>query len=75
MTVANVDPDAPRTVTFLVTDRKITSAEGRILTGAMSQYNDFDNAPLHVEPLTGITLDGQVSVTLPACSVAEITLS
>ena len=75
VTVANVDPDAPRTVTFEVTGRKIVSAEGRILTGSMSQYNDFDNASLHVEPLTGISVGEQITVTLPACSVAEITLS
>ena len=41
----------------------------------MDMYNDFTSAPAEVRPLEGLTLTGsRVSVRLPACAVAEITL-
>ena len=51
------------------------TATGRMLHGRMDQYNDFDNAPLAVETLEGISIaDGKVIVTLPPCTVAALEL-
>ena len=48
---------------------------GRILSGSMDMYNDFTSAPAEIRPLEGLVLTGsRVSVRLPACAVAEITL-
>ena len=41
----------------------------------MDACNDFSNAPLKAEPFDGIAVrDGMVTVSMPACSVAEIRL-
>ncbi len=56
--------------------KAITHAEGRLLTGRMDAFNDFDKQPIAIEPLTGVTVskDG-VNFSLPPCSVAELTLT
>ncbi len=48
----------------------------RILTGAMDAYNDFGATRVEVTPFTGATLSGDtVTMTLPACSVVELTIA
>ena len=50
---------------------------GKILTGSMDAYNDFDTPnTVSIQSMEGITVEnGQARFTLPACSVAEITLA
>ena len=46
-----------------------------LLAGEMHAKNDFSASPVAIAPLTSITLSSdEVRVTLPACSVAEITI-
>ncbi len=53
----------------------ITSAECRILTGEVHSLNSFDSPEnVTIKPLEAECSGGTVSVTLPACSVAEIVL-
>ena len=60
---------------ILLKDFDATGVRGRILSGSMDMYNDFTSAPAELRPLEGLTLTGsRVSVRLPACAVAEITL-
>ena len=49
----------------------LCKAQGRILQGEATQYNDFDNNPLAVEAFDGI--EGN-KVKLPACCVVELTI-
>ncbi len=49
----------------------LSKAQGRILQGEATQYNDFDNSPLAVEAFDGI--EGN-KVKLPACCVVELTI-
>ena len=50
---------------------------GKILTGSMDAYNDFDTPnTVSIQSMEGITVEnGQARFTLPACSVVEITLA
>ncbi len=74
VTLANLSPDAPADVTLSGFAAK--KAEARMLTGAMDAYNDFDASPLALQPLeVKAEADGTVKITLPACAVAELTLS
>ncbi|MBE0601557.1 MAG: alpha-N-arabinofuranosidase [Firmicutes bacterium] len=54
----------------------IAHAAGRLLTGKMDAYNDFDRQPVALAPLEGIhvTKEG-VTFSLPPCSVAELTMT
>ena len=73
VTLANLSADRAETVTLRGVAAK--AAQGRMLTGKMDQYNDFDASPLAIQPLTGIQVEKDVvTVTLPPCAVAEITL-
>ena len=73
LTVANVSADAPVEITLTGAGAAVKAA--RILHGQMGDYNDFDHSPLSVQPFTGYRAEGDAIVlTLPACSVAEITL-
>ena len=54
----------------------IAHAAGRLLTGKMDAYNDFDSQPVSIAPLEGIIVKKEgVSFTLPPCSVTELTLT
>ena len=57
--------------------RKEQQLTGKILTGSMDAYNDFDTPnTVSIQPMEGITVEnGQARFTLPACSVVEITLA
>ena len=75
LTLSNLDPDQPRTVTVDLRGETIDGASGRILSGAMDAYNDFDHSPLAVRDFTDFALkDGNLLVQLPPCSVAELKL-
>ena len=54
----------------------VRGASGRMLTGKMDAYNDFDKQPVAVTEWQGISVSpGGVTCTLPPCSVAELTLT
>ena len=73
VTLANLSADRAETVTLRGVSAK--EAAGRVLNGKIDQYNDFDASPLAIQPLTGIRVEKDaVTVTLPACAVAQITL-
>ena len=75
LTMTNLDPDREETVTVSLRDEAVPDAKGRILTGRMDAYNDFGNAPLKTEEFSGFEIrNGELQVTLPPCSVAEIRL-
>ncbi len=76
LTVANLNPEETEEVVVLLREEKIGAAEGRILTGEPAQKNDFDSAPLFVQPYEDFDLrDGTLVLRLPRCSVAELKLS
>ena len=73
VTLANLSCDAPADIQL--SGLAAAKAEGRLLTGAMDAYNDFDASPVALRPLEGISCEGgQVRFTLPPCSVAAVTL-
>ena len=75
ITCSNASPTDEMELDILLKDFDATGVRGRILSGSMDMYNDFTSAPAEVRPLEGLTLTGsRVSVHLPACAVAEITL-
>jgi len=74
LTLANTRADQPAKVRIDIDGFKASAALGRVLTGAMDAYNDFEQERLKIVPLEGLELDGGcLKVTLPACAVAEIT--
>ena len=77
ITVANLSAteSCPAEITLL--GRTDGVVQGRILTGKMDAYNDFDCPEnVSIRPMEGLRLEnGQIRCTLPACSVAEITIA
>ena len=77
ITVANLSAteSCPAEITLL--GRTDGAVQGRILTGRMDAYNDFDCPEnVTVRPMESLRLEnGQIRCTLPACSVAEITIA
>ena len=73
VTLANLSAEAAETVTLNGVCAKTAAA--RMLCGEMHQHNDFESSPLQIQPLDTVVDGGVVSVTLPACAVAEITLT
>ena len=75
VTVSNLDPEKSRDVTLTVRGGTAGKAEGRILQGRMDAFNDFDHAPLSVQPFADMEeKDGDWLLHLPPCCVAEIRL-
>ncbi|MDR0896957.1 MAG: alpha-N-arabinofuranosidase [Oscillospiraceae bacterium] len=74
ITLTNRAIDAPAEITMKLPGCNVQGATGRLLTGAMGDYNDFDHPDtVGIRALDGIGVKGdQVTVTLPACSVATI---
>ena len=76
VTVANLNDNSPAELGCAVTGLgKLCDVSGRVLSGAIGDYNDFGSAD-NVKPaaLTAeLTGDG-FKATLPACSVAAFTL-
>ena len=75
LTVSNLEPEKAQEITVSLRGEAVRSAEGRILTGKMNTYNDFENAPLAVQEYTDFEVkSGELVLRMPACSVAEIRL-
>ena len=75
VTLANTSATESCEVPLSLCGAKPAKAEGRVLAGEMHAKNDFSASPVAIAPLTSITLSSdEVRVTLPACSVAEITI-
>ena len=75
VTLANTSATESCEVPISRCGAKPAKAEGRVLAGEMHAKNDFSASPVAIAPLTSITLSSdEVRVTLPACSVAEITI-
>ena len=73
LTLSNLKAKEGEEVVIRLKDEEVQSAEGRILTGRMNQYNDFDKAELAIVPFTDFTVEkGRLKVRMPACSVAEL---
>jgi len=75
VTVSHTALDKPADIRLLP-GVKAAAVTGRVLTGRMNAYNDFENQPVAIQPMTGITAaaDG-IRCTLPPCSVSELTLA
>ncbi len=76
VTVANLSADESCPVELDLLGQELGKVTGRILAGGMDDYNDFD-APnkVSIQPMDGIVVEnGEAKFTLPACSVAELTL-
>lgn len=75
VTLANTSATESCEVPISLCGAKPAKAEGRVLAGEMHAKNNFSASPVAIAPLTSITLSSdEVRVTLPACSVAEITI-
>ena len=73
VTLANISADAPAEIEIQGVCAK--SAKGRLLTGEIHALNDFDASPLEAQELPLTLEKGGLRVSLPACAVAEITLT
>jgi len=73
VTLANLSADAPAEVA--IGGVTVKSARGRVLSGEMHMFNDFDASPLTTRELAVAVDGGAAKVTLPACAVAEISLT
>ncbi len=76
ITVANLSATEACATEISLIGRVFQTASGRVLAGKMDDYNDF-NTPeaVSIRPLADVLLEnGVVRCTLPACSVAEITV-
>ncbi len=75
VTLANTSATESCEVPISLCGAKPAKAEGRVLAGEMHAKNDFSASPVAIAPLTSLSLSSdEVRVTLPACSVAEITI-
>ena len=75
VTLANTSATESCEVPISLCGAKPAKAEGRVLAGEMHAKNDFSASPVAIAPLTSLSLSSdEVHVTLPACSVAEITI-
>ncbi len=76
VTLANCSLEEEAEFSCSVGGFPVRNAAARILTGAVNDRNDFENPEkLTIRPLSISARENGFSVTLPACSVAEITLS
>ena len=72
VTLANLAPD--REEKIRVCGIPVKEAKARVLAGEMREKNDFGHAPLSPKDLPAEVKEDCVLLTLPACSVAELTL-
>ncbi len=77
VTAANLSATQPCPVELDLLGGQMGTVTGKILTGGMDAYNDFDTPnTVSIQPMEGIAVESsQARFTLPACSVAEITLA
>ena len=75
LTAANIAENDAADITVAIEGVCAANVTARILQGEIHQYNDFENAPLEVKEFTGVAIEnGQLKMTLPACSVVEVTI-
>lgn len=75
LTIANFSADKPYEGECRLEGMQISAAEGRVLTAAFDAYNDFESQPVTPAAFNDVTVDGDLlRFTLPACSVAAITV-
>ncbi len=75
LTAANCSIDDEAQVTVDIRGMNITSAECEILTNDVRAYNDFDEPEkVNIAPHAAAVNNGVLTLTLPACSVAAVTL-
>ena len=75
VTVTAVNLDEGSAEEIRITGVPARKARARMLAGDMRQKNDFDASPLSIQPLAvRVDENGDAFLTLPPCSVAEITL-
>ena len=76
VTMANTSATEACEAVISLSGTKPAAAAGRVLSGDMHDKNDFEASPVAIQPLTGIGIEGdEVRVSLPACAVAEITVT
>ena len=77
ITAANLSASECCPVELELLGRADGKVSGRILTGRMDAYNDFDCPEnVKIRPMEGLFIEnGVIRCTLPACSVAEITIA
>ena len=77
ITAANLSASECCPVELELLGRADGKVSGRILTGRMDAYNDFDCPEnVAIRPMEGLFIEnGVIRCTLPACSVAEITIA
>ena len=76
ITVTAANLDAAKPADLKINGVSAARSCGRILSGEIHAKNDFTSSPVQIRSLEiRAEKDGEFSVTLPACSVAEITLS
>lgn len=76
VSVCNTSIDENEEISLDVRDAKISSASGEVLTGEINAHNTFDEPESIVPQKLDVTVsDGSVNFTLPAKSIAVITLS
>lgn len=77
VTLANLDPNVPRTLSVTFTGAHVADVRGRILTAAtMNAYNTFENPDtVRPAPFDGARLAGErLGVTMPPKSVVVLEL-
>ena len=75
LTAANCSIDDETQVTVDIRGMNITSAECEILTNDVRAYNDFyEPEKVKTAPHSAAVNNGVLTLTLPACSVAAVTL-
>ncbi|VVT01346.1 alpha-N-arabinofuranosidase [Erythrobacter sp. EC-HK427] len=74
--LVNLDPREEREIAIELGDRSVSSAHGRVMTGAnVNSINTFDDPDaVTLQPISGRVSGGQVTVQLPAKSVAVLAL-
>ena len=77
LTLANLDPNAPRTVAADIRGASVSAASGRVLTAvAMNAHNTFEHPDaVRPAPFRGVRLaDGKVVIDLPAKAIVALEL-
>ncbi len=74
ITLANLSAEDACPIELKLEGREDGKVTGRMLSGAMGDYNDFDDpSKVHLRPFTAIAVNGEsLTFTMPACSVLEI---
>lgn len=74
MTIANTSAHQPAETDVEMIGFDAKSVSGRILSGRMDAYNDFDQEVLAIKPFDGARIEGgKLKIKLPSCCVVEIT--